>query len=850
MFVSLLNGIENPGRYVGCEVNAYGKPFDEANVRFALAFPDVYEVGLSHLGVRLLYHVLNSLPHVMADRVYAPWLDFEKRLRANREPLRGIESDRALGEFDFLGFSLQYELSYTNILTILDLAGIPLESKDRNAGHPWIIAGGPCAFNPEPLARFFDFVVLGEAEQVLVEIVDVFNEWKPSGGTRHEFLREVGKLRGVYVPSFFDVSYHQANNGPVSSIEPLYPGYDRVEKRLILDLDEHSPIPENPLVPMLDIVHNRLSMDIARGCTRGCRFCQAGFIYRPVRERDPRVFLEKTEAALRSSGYEEVSLLSLSAGDYCQIQPLLAAMMDRFAPEKVAVSFPSMRVGTLTPELMNLVKRVRKTGFTLAPEAGSERLRRVINKGILDADLLETAESAFRAGWRLLKLYFMTGLPTEGQSDLDAMADLCLRVWKTARRSKANVNISVSTFVPKPHTPFQWVAQPDPYEIEQRLEGVRQKLNRPGLRFKWSDPLQSRLEAVFARGDRRMGSVLKRAWELGARFDGWSEQLKGHLWMQSFREEGIDPNFYAKRERERDEILPWGHLSTGVEEDFLWNEYERALSEEFTPDCRWSECAGCGVCDHEVIRPRLCSAEIKSLSDPQDANPAENRNEQFLYWMRFSKVGNLRFFGQLETAGGMSRAIRRAGLPAAYSQGFHPHVKLSFMQALPMGFESLAEDAYLILTEEIAPEKVKSLLNRHLPVGMKIEEISRTSTRLSRPKNLCVTYRITGLPPRAVRGILENLPNHVHESIVKKTKRGEVEAKLGQVLLDIRAPSETAMEMDLVENSGMCFRPAAILDKLWDGHVDCISEYRICKISVSPLPGLEEKKNVLRAHHQ
>ena len=471
MMESFLLGVEKPGRYIGNEINAYRKDFEQARVRFALAFPDVYEVGLSHLGLRLLYHALNRMDGVLADRVYAPWFDYESKLREQREPLRGIESHVPLHRFDFVGFSLQYELSFSNILTILDLGGIPFQAKERGPEHPWIIGGGPCVFNPEPLAEFFDFLVIGEAELVLPEIIGVFEQWKESGAARSDFLARVRRIEGVYVPSFFDVSYH--SDGLISEVRPRFADYTQVRKRLVLDLDKDAPIPETPLVPLIDIVHNRLSIEIARGCTRGCRFCQAGFIYRPVRERHPQVLLDRAQAALASSGFEELSLLSLSTGDYCHIQALLAALMERFGPEKVAVSFPSMRVGTLTPEIMELVKRVRKTGFTLAPEAGSERLRRVINKGILDEDLLTTTENAFKFGWRILKLYFMTGFPTETESDLDALVNLCLKVWKLAKPSRASVNISISTLVPKAQTPFQWVAQLPAPVVEKRIEELK-----------------------------------------------------------------------------------------------------------------------------------------------------------------------------------------------------------------------------------------------------------------------------------------------------------------------------------------------------------------------------------------
>ena len=600
-----LHGIEKPGRYIGLEVNACRKSFDEALVRVALAFPDVYEIGMSHLGLKLLYHLLNRTENVMADRVYSPWPDYEQRLRSLGEPLSAIESGRPLSRFDFLGFSLQYELSYSNILTILDVAGIPLFAAERSPEHPFVIGGGPCAFNPEPLADFFDFFVLGEAEEVLPEIIEAYKDWKTNAkGSRYEFVCEIRKIPGVYIPSFFEVSYHPG--GEISAVVPRFADYAGVAKRVVGDLDRICPIPENPLVPLIDIVHNRLGLEIARGCTRGCRFCQASFIYRPVRERNPDYVLEAARRALARSGFDDVALLSFSTGDYCQIQYLLGALVRELEPGKVAVSFPSMRVGTLTPELMDHVRKIRKTGFTLAPEAGSERLRHVINKGIRDEDLLSAAETAFDLGWRVLKLYFMMGLPGETEADRDALVDLCLRVWEKAKKTKATVNAAVSTFVPKPQTPFQWAPQMAEEEMHACLLSFKERLRKPGLKLKWNLEGNSILEGVFARGDRRLGRVLKRAWELGARFDGWTDYFNETVWYRALAECGLDARFYATRGRGRDEILPWDHLSAGVSREYLWNEYQRALEEEFTADCRQGGCTGCGVCDHESVFAR-CS---------------------------------------------------------------------------------------------------------------------------------------------------------------------------------------------------------------------------------------------------
>jgi radical SAM family uncharacterized protein/radical SAM-linked protein len=841
-----LFGVEKPGRYLACEINAFRKSFDQARVRFALAFPDVYEVGMSHLGLKLLYEFLNQTEEVMADRVYAPWLDLERNLREMGEPLRGLETERPLRDFDFVGFSLQYELSYTNILTMLDLGGIPLRAEERGPEDPWVIAGGPCAFNPEPLAEIFDFVVLGEAEEVLPEIIDVFRGWQAHRSKRQDFLEEVRKIDGIYVPSFFRISYQPG--GIINAIEPRYPDYTGVTKRLIADLDKGSPIPVRPLVPMLDIVHNRLGLEIARGCTGGCRFCQAGFIYRPVRERHPQVVFERAAEALANSGFEEISLLSLSSGDYCQIQPLLTALMEHFLPRKIAVSFPSMRVGTLTPELMTLIRQVRKTGFTLAPEAGSERLRRVINKRILGEDLLVAAENAFDLGWRLLKLYFMIGLPTETSADMEALVKLCLDVWQRAKPSRSSVNVSISTFVPKPQTPFQWVPQISGDLIERHLSELKARLRRPGLRVKWHQPGHSFLEAVFARGDRRLGEVLMRAWELGARFDGWSEAFRENLWQQAFADVGLDASFYANRERALEETLPWDHLSSKVPKAFLIKEYQRALEEELTEDCRFGPCTQCGVCDHQVVRPLLHTELGESAPLPQEV--AVQDEASHLYWFRYVKIGAGRFYGQLEVAQCFSRAIRRAGLPSIMTKGFHPHVKLSFVEALPLGLESLAEEAYLSLSQELEAEEISSRLNEQLPVGLRIEELMPVEKPFSRPESRRVTYMVSELILWRVRRVLQGWPKRLTETLHKKTKKGETSAALGEIVLDIRQLEESSLELDLYEGPQINFRPMAILQHLLEEPLAALMGCRICKIAVVPFTGLEEEGNVLRTYNK
>lgn len=832
MLEDLLYGVEKPGRYIGGEINIFRKDFAKARTRFALAFPDVYEVGLSHLGLQILYHSLNRMEEVLADRVYAPWIDCEQALRRSGECLCGIETGRPLREFDFLGFSLQYELSYTNILTMLDLARIPFRACDRSDEDPLVIGGGPCAFNPEPVADFFDFLVLGEGEEVLLELIDHHRAWKASGDRdRRRYLEEVSSIRGIYVPSHFQVSYRE--DGTVAAIEPLNKSHSHVVKRLVRKLDEDSPIPERPIVPLLQIVHNRLGIEIARGCTRGCRFCQAGFIYRPVRERNPLEVYQKTLRALGNSGFEEVSLLSLSTGDYCQVQPLLTALMERLAPEKIAVSFPSMRVGTLTPQLMEAIVRVRKTGFTLAPEAGSERLRRVINKGICDKDLLEAAEHAFGLGWRLLKLYFLTGLPTETHADLDALVDLCLRVWELGKLTRSAINVSVSTFVPKPHTPFQWAPQIPTEETSGRLSELKGRLRRPGLRLKWQDPQHSFLEGIFARGDRRLGKAIVRAWELGARFDAWSDVFRLEPWNRAFHETGLDPSFYLLRERRTEEVLPWDHLSAGVSKSFLEKEYLRAMAEESTPDCRWSACSHCGVCDHKTVAP--CLFHQTSLPDEPVAThrPVPLRGP-FQYLLRFSKLDKARFLGQLELSQVFERSLRRAGLPVAFTEGFHPHVRLSFSGALPLGLESLAEEVTLTLSKKVLPQELKEALNAQLPDGLCVQDALLVTHRQTPFPERRVTYRVSNFNPWLMRLIEQNWRKRLRDPLIKKTKKGLTTVSLGEVLLDVRERAEGDLEMDLLEGDRVCFRPLAILNHFSGERAETLHSCRICKISVVP----------------
>ncbi|CAA7599428.1 Conserved hypothetical protein CHP03960, radical SAM [Acididesulfobacillus acetoxydans] len=597
-----LTRVLKPGRYLGAEWNSIHKEWESTRVHMAFAFPDVYEVGMSHLGTRILYHLVNSFPDFLCERVFAPWVDMEARLRENEVPLYALESFRPLKTFDVLGFTLQYELSFTNVLNMLDLAGIPLRSGKRKAGDPWVIAGGPCAFNPEPLAPFIDFFLLGESEEQLPQVLDLMAEQKENPRPRADFLRRVAQVQGVYVPEFYQVSYRE--DGRVQGIE-AEPGVPRVvEKAIVKDLDQ-AFFPTEPIVPYLEIVHDRMMLEVMRGCSRGCRFCQAGMIYRPVRERSPQTLLGQAEKLVRSTGYEEISLTSLSSGDYSCIRPVVGDILARYGGEWVGVSLPSLRIDSFDVELAAQVQKVRKSGLTFAPEAGTQRLRNVINKGVTEEDLMAAVGAAFRAGWSGIKLYFMIGLPTETQEDLDGMVALAAKVLDLGKRSgvrNMRLTVSVSSFVPKSHTPFQWEPQERQASLAQKQQYLKERLRDRRIKFNYHDVATSFLEAVFAKGDRRLADVLEHACRAGCRFDGWTEQFRYGLWQESFRELGLDPGFYANRTLDYDDVLPWDHLESGVSKKFLMQEHWKALREANTQDCRFAECTGCGVCPGRGVR--------------------------------------------------------------------------------------------------------------------------------------------------------------------------------------------------------------------------------------------------------
>ena len=599
----ILLNIEKPARYIGGEVNSVMKDKDKVDIRFAMCFPDVYEIGMSHLGIQILYDMFNRREDTWCERVYSPWLDLDKVLREKNIQLFALESQDPVRDFDFLGITIQFEMCYTNILQILDLSHIPLHAADRTEADPIVIGGGPCAYNPEPLAEFFDIFYIGEGETVYDELLDTYKAWKKSGGSRKDFLRQAARIEGLYVPQFYDATYNE--DGTIAAFTPNDPcAPSKVRKQVVMDVTD-APYPMKPVVPYIKATQDRVVLEIQRGCIRGCRFCQAGMIYRPTRERSVETLKEYARTMLKNTGHEEISLSSLSSSDYSKLNELVTFLIEEFKDRGINISLPSLRIDAFSLDVMSKVQDIRKSSLTFAPEAGSQRMRDVINKGLTEEEILTGAGQAFEGGWTKVKLYFMLGLPTETEEDMKEIARLSDRVArryyeipKEDRHGKCQITASSSFFVPKPFTPFQWAAMYPAEEYDRRAHLVndefREQLNRKSLKYNWHDAQGTVLEGVMARGDRRVGKVIEEAYRLGCLFDSWTETFRNDLWMQAFDNTCVDIDFYNQRMRGKDEIFPWDFIDIGVSRSFLRREWERAMNETVTPNCR-EKCSGCGA---------------------------------------------------------------------------------------------------------------------------------------------------------------------------------------------------------------------------------------------------------------
>ena len=599
----ILLNIEKPARYIGGEVNSVMKDKDKVDIRFAMCFPDVYEIGMSHLGIQILYDMFNRREDTWCERVYSPWLDLDKVLREKNIQLFALESQDPVRDFDFLGITIQFEMCYTNILQILDLSHIPLHAADRTEADPIVIGGGPCAYNPEPLAEFFDIFYIGEGETIYDELLDTYKAWKKSGGSRKEFLRQAARIEGLYVPQFYDATYNE--DGTIAAFTPNDPcAPSKVRKQVVMDVTD-APYPMKPVIPYIKATQDRVVLEIQRGCIRGCRFCQAGMIYRPTRERSVETLKEYARTMLKNTGHEEISLSSLSSSDYSKLNELVTFLIEEFKDRGINISLPSLRIDAFSLDVMSKVQDIRKSSLTFAPEAGSQRMRDVINKGLTEEEILTGAGQAFEGGWTKVKLYFMLGLPTETEEDMKEIARLSDRVArryyeipKEDRHGKCQITASSSFFVPKPFTPFQWAAMYPAEEYDRRAHLVndefREQLNRKSLKYNWHDAQGTVLEGVMARGDRRVGKVIEEAYRLGCLFDSWTETFRNDLWMQAFDNTCVDIDFYNQRMRGKDEIFPWDFIDIGVSRSFLRREWEHAMNETVTPNCR-EKCSGCGA---------------------------------------------------------------------------------------------------------------------------------------------------------------------------------------------------------------------------------------------------------------
>ena len=783
MYESFLPLVEKPARYINQEVNAVHKDPRTVRTAVCLLFPDTYEVGMSHLGLRILYDIINRRDDALCERVFSPWKDYEERLRQSGSPLKSIESNKPLAEFDFLGVTLQYELSYTNVLGALDLAGIPLRSRDRIDGHPVVLAGGPCCVNPAPLSEFIDVFFIGEAEEAIHELIDL----RQRSTGRTAFLESAAGIDGCYVPAM---------------------GARTVRRRRIADIDA-APYPSRPILPLMKPVHDRVTAEIARGCIRGCRFCQAGIIYRPYRERSSATIRSILASSLACTGYEELSLASLSSGDHSEIEPLVTGLMEQYRDSRVSVSLPSLRIGTLTPAMIEAIAETRKTGFNLAPEAGTERLRRVINKPVSDQDLLEAAETIFANGWSVIKLYFMIGLPTETDRDLDGIVQLANELFAAGKRTSrrhVQINISVSTFVPKPHTPFQWFGQCPPAEIRRKQDYLASRLRKRGISLKPHDPGMSVLEAAFARGSSSLGTVIEKAVALGCRMDGWTECFDFAKWQEAFAASGVDLQKEAGRSYDLDAELPWDFVRTGATKAFLKQEYGKAMAAEVTGNCR-EECTHCGIgCPNggtAALGKPAPASDTAPAPPPSPAKPAPSAPElSTRIRMRFWKTGRIRFLSHLDLMVLFHRTASRAGVPLAYSQGFNPHPKVSFGPPLSVGLESTAEYVDMETDPFVDLSRITEELNRSLPEGLRIEESRIVPKKTPSLSGSIARYRYHVEPPSGLAhrmpGIIRDLLDKSSVVIVRDRKAKEIRPGIESIIVKSDS-SQAVLEITLVD---------------------------------------------------
>ncbi|MBU1701333.1 MAG: TIGR03960 family B12-binding radical SAM protein [Candidatus Eisenbacteria bacterium] len=722
--------VEHPMRYLGGELNQIRKDPAQVRVQWLLILPEVYEIGMSHQGLKTLYDILNRRPDALAERTYSPWIDLEARMRRAGIPLFSLETHRPAREFDIIGISLQYELTGTNILNLLDLAGIPIWQKDRSDDDPLIFAGGPVATNPEPLADFFDAILIGDGEEVVHAISDGVIATK--GAPRAERLLALAQIEGIYVPSLYRPEYDA--DGALLRVEPIHPAIPKkVKRRYVADLNT-TAYPTKPLVPLQEIVQDRLGVEVLRGCTQGCRYCQAGYFYRPLRERSVSRITELTTEGLRQSGWDEVSLVSLSTADHTQIEAITDVLSTRLSPDHIGISLPSLRADRFSVALADKVSQVRKSGFTFAPEAGTERLRFAINKQITDAEFYETVRAVYRRGWRQIKLYFMIGLPTETKEDLDGIVEMMGKLRGIGREFGGSVSVtaSIGSFIPKSHTPFQWEPFESPDSLKEKIAFLKPRIETKWSRMKFHNVDSSYIEAVHSQGDRRLAAVIYEAWRRGARFDGWSEHFSLASWEAAFRAAGIDPLSYIRR-KETSEPLPWDHIDILINKKFLIKDLQRAREGVILEDCRRGNCSGCGVpgSGTDIQLAEAVTAEelllLKTGDGPAHGSSLDPEVPAQRIRLVYRKLGISRFIGHLDLCRLLARAIKLAGMSLAYSKGFNPRPKLIIAAPLSVGTESLCEIAVLDLMQPVPPGEICNI-ERYLPDGITVRDASEIET--------------------------------------------------------------------------------------------------------------------------
>jgi len=829
-FQDILALVQMPTRYAGNEINAVKKDLNKVDLTFALVFPDLYEIGTSHFGLQILYSILNNQKNIAAERFFTPAPDMERYLMERQIPCLSMESKQELKSFDIIGISLLYELNFTNILTILNLSNIPFYAKERDESFPLIIGGGPCAFNPEPLADFFDAFVIGDGEDVIVQISNQVIEFKKQGdGKKKTLLKLLSKINGVYVPCFFEPEF---NKNGIQTLSPLYEDYKKVKRAFLPELTNDC-FPTSPIVPFAKPVHDRLRLEIARGCSRGCRFCQAGMIYRPVRERSLEDLIKITRESLKSTGYSDVSLLSLSTGDYSNLPRLMEKLLDLGQGHCNAISLPSIRAEKLTPELMNIIKKVRKTGFTIAPEAGTQRLRDIINKNLTQESIEASVKNAFDLGWKNIKLYFMMGLPFETADDIQAICDFSQDLASSHAKGKKNINVSATCFIPKAHTPFQRCAQITLEQTREKLQYLKNNLRHRKVKLKWQNPEMSLVEGVFARGDRKLSKLLTAAFKNGCRLDGWNDKFEFSLWQKSFEQTNIDPEFYTSRQRNDNEALPWDIIDSGVSSKFFDQEFQKSKEKALTFDCREDECAGCGVCDFKTIKPVLhdiltYTGESAPINDTVFKPMPDNAFKKFE--ITFSKLEDARFFGHLELADIVKRAVKRTGLNVKYSKGFNPSMRLSFETALPLGMESEEELLFIYLEKDLNPETIVNLLNQTLPQGLLItgcKHFNKLEKKISDNSSYTIKFPESCLEKEKVEQFL-TLAEFIVEDLSKKGKIRKTD--LRKAVKTISFIDLQTIEIVLTKQSERIIRPAQILKKCFELDDDIINRAQIKKL--------------------